>query len=356
MEEKNTELTMLDLMHQAAFRVENGIITEVNATAAQYMLQPGTAVAPLLYAGQEDYAEFSQGGLYVSLQLQGHVCGATVARIQTADIFVLEEYAQSQQLKALALAALELRAPLSGMISTSDLMLPELNQNGSPALQEYAAQLNRRMMQMQRMICNMSDAGFYCQNSTVPKELIDICSILEEQLSRAAQALQAAGITLCYQLPNERIFISANPELLERAVYNLISNAAKFSPANGVISVHLARKGDRLALSVTDSGCGIAHKGDVFTRYLRQPGLEDSRNGIGLGMVMVRCAAAAHGGAVLIDTPDEQGTRVTMTLTISQSKDTLVRTPVMRIDYAGERDHCLLELSDVLPAKLYQTK
>ena len=161
---------------------------------------------------------------------------------------------------------------------------------------------------------------------------------------------------LTYQLPAERIFTLANSAHLERAVYNLISNAAKFSPVGAEISVQLVRKGERLALSVTDPGCGISQKGDVFTRYQRQPGLEDSRNGIGLGMVMIRSAAAAHGGAVLIDAPDGQGTRVTMTLAIRQRKDTAVRSPMLRIDYAGERDHCLLELSDVLPTKLYEVE
>ena len=356
MEEKNTELTMLDLMHQAAFRAEKGIITHVNPAAAQYWIQPGTAVESLLSAGREEYTEFTQGCLYVSLQLQGQTLGATVAKIRDAEIFVLEQISHSQQLQALALAAVELRGPLSGMIAAGDLLLPELATNASPELQEYAAQINRRTMQMQRIVCNMSDCCFYAQSGSEQHELIDIVSLLEELLSRAAHALQAAGMHLTYQLPAERIFTLANSAHLERAVYNLISNAAKFSPVGAEISVQLVRKGERLALSVTDPGCGISQKGDVFTRYQRQPGLEDSRNGIGLGMVMIRSAAAAHGGAVLIDAPDGQGTRVTMTLAIRQRKDTAVRSPMLRIDYAGERDHCLLELSDVLPTKLYEVE
>ena len=126
MEEKNTELTMLDLMHQAAFRAEKGIITHVNPAAAQYWIQPGTAVESLLSAGREEYTEFTQGCLYVSLQLQGQTLGATVAKIRDAEIFVLEQISHSQQLQALALAAVELRGPLSGMIAAGDLLLPYL--------------------------------------------------------------------------------------------------------------------------------------------------------------------------------------------------------------------------------------
>ena len=103
-----------------------------------------------------------------------------------------------------------------------------------------------------------------------------------------------------------------------------------------------------------DSGSGIAEnlRGSLFTRYAREPGLEDGRYGVGLGMVLIRSTAAAHGGTVLIDHPDDCGTRITVSLAIRQG-DPVVRSPRFAIDYAGERDHGLIELSDVLPAQLY---
>ena len=95
---------------------------------------------------------------------------------------------------------------------------------------------------------------------------------------------------------------------------------------------------------------------NVFTRYQRQPGIEDSRFGIGLGMVLIRNAAAAHGGTVLIDQSQGSGTRVTLTIKVQQNPSNTLRSPVLRVDYAGERDHCLLELSEILPAHLYKSE
>ena len=111
-----------------------------------------------------------------------------------------------------------------------------------------------------------------------------------------------------------------------------------------------------LRLSVTDSGSGIAQnvRSSVFSRYLRQPVLEDSRYGIGLGMVLIRTAAAHPGGTVHIDQPDGAGTRITMTMSIRQSKQATLRSNVLRVDYAGERDHGLIELSECLPTELYE--
>ena len=113
-----------------------------------------------------------------------------------------------------------------------------------------------------------------------------------------------------------------------------------------------------LYLTVQDSGNGIAQelRSNVHSRFRRQPGLEDTRFGIGLGMVMIRSAASAHGGTVLIDHPDGCGTRLTMSMAIRQDTDSVVRASTLQVDYAGERDHTLIELSDILPSFLYASK
>ena len=139
-------------------------------------------------------------------------------------------------------------------------------------------------------------------------------------------------------------------------MWNILSNCIRFTPTGGQIQATLTRKGKRLCLTVQDSGSGIADsvRGSVFRRYLRQPAIEDSRYGLGLGMVMIRAAASHHGGAVLIDRPPQGGTRVTVTLAIRQDPVSQLRSPLLKVDYAGERDHALIELSDVLPAEFYR--
>ena len=353
MEEKKQDYVMLDLMDRPAFCVENGIITHVNPAAAPYFVQPGTAITDLVSAGVEDYAAFTEGCLYLTLQMEGFPFGATVVKHQGSDIFILTEQSHSAQLQALALAALELRGPLAGAIAATDQILPKVTGEQNPVLMDHATQLNRRLMQLQRIIGNMSDSGIYSRGTPVSMDYMDICGFLEELLSRVAETLEQAGRNLHYTLPKEAIFMLAHSESLERAVYNMISNAVKFSPVGSTIQAQLVRSGNRIAFSVTDMGSGIPDSRDVFSRYQRQPGLEDGRLGLGLGMVIIRSTAALHGGTVLIDHPEDTLTRVTMTLSIASKKHSEVRGPVLRIDYAGERDHCLLELSDVLPASLY---
>ncbi len=84
--------------------------------------------------------------------------------------------------------------------------------------------------------------------------------------------------------------------------------------------------------------------------------MEDGRYGIGLGLVLIRAAAALHGGTVLVDHPAGTGTRITMTLAIRPVTGKELRSPMLKVDYAGERDHGLLELADILPVTLYDPK
>lgn len=348
MEVQNHIAAMLHLLPQPAFLAENGIISHRNQAAAGYFLQAGQPVAPLILHGSEEYADFTDGCLYLTLTLEGQSVGASVSRLENAHLFVLEQPSEVPQLQALALAAMELREPLGGMLTLADQMLPGLDKENE-ALQLQAAQMNRRLYQMLRIVGNMSDAAEYAKNEQKLAYHVEICGFLREILEKAAALAEQAGISLAYELPTAPIFTLASEEKLERAVYNLLSNAMKFAPQGSTVQAKLSCKGKRLYFSVTNRQDGSQLPGNLFTRYLRQPGLEDPRNGVGLGMVLVRSVAALHGGAVLVDQADGC-IRITLSMQVRQSKDTGVRSPILQIDYAGERDHGLIELSDVLPA------
>ena len=351
MEVQNHIAAMLHLLPQPAFLVENGVLSHINQAAAGYFLQIGQPVAPLILHGSEEYTDFSDGCLYLTLNLEGQSIGASVSMLENAHLFVLEQGSELPQLQALALAAMELREPLSGIVTLTDQMLPQLDKENE-ALQLQTAQMNRRLYQMLRIVGNMSDAAQYAKNEQMPTYHVEICSFLKEILEKAAVLAEQAGFSLVYELPPSPIFTLASEEKLERAVYNLLSNAMKFAPRGSTVQAKLSCKGKRLHFSVTNPHESGKLPGNLFARYLRQPGLEDPRNGVGLGMVLVRSVAALHGGCVLVDQVGEC-IRITLSMQIRQSKDTQVRSPALQIDYAGERDHGLIELSDVLPAAVY---
>ena len=348
-------LGMLDLMVRPGFCVKDRKIIKCNPSARGMLLAEGMEVMPLLATGQREYEEFTEGCLYLTLDISGTRWGASVTRMEQTDVFLLEEAADQAELQAMALAARELRGPLAGIMTTADRLFPMEALENDPQLREQAARLNRGLYQMLRIIGNMSDAESYVTTRTSPPETLEIQSFFGEIFEKNQALMAHTGLTLRFANLEQPLYTLADGEKLERAVMNILSNAMKFTPPGGTIEAKLFRRDKRLYLTIQDSGEGIPEdlRSSVHRRYLRQPGIEDNRFGIGLGMVLIRSAAAIHDGTVLIDHPAGAGTRITMTLAIRQDTSGNLRSPQLRIDYTGERDHSLVELSDILPAELY---
>ncbi len=347
MEQTEERCTLLQQIPTCAFLVENGVIAAMNTHAQGYQLQIGQPIQPLLATGQQEYAQFTGGCLYLSLQLLGLVTDFSVRPLGRSHLFIQEEDADRAELRAMALAAQALRNPLSNVMSAAQRLSPV-----STPVQEDGARLNRSLYQLYRVVCNMSDAYAFSEAGQ-HMELRNIVAIIRENLDLAAPLVSRSGLTLRQNLPQESIYTVVDAAKLERAVNNMLSNAMKFSPSGSCIDVSLTRRGKMLYLTVQDQGPGISSDilPQVYDRYRRSPGLEDGRFGLGIGMVLIRGAAAAHGGTVLLE--QSRGLKLTMTLPLRQAGKALLRTPTMQVDYAGAYDHLLLELSDVLPAELY---
>lgn len=355
MEKQNDITQLLDLMVCPAFCVKNGTITAANQEAVRLCVRIGDPINTLLATGVREYADFQDGCLHLTLTLSGAHWGAAVSRVQDLDVFVLDQGPEQAQLQALALAAQELRGPLSNIMTVADDLFPLPALAEDPDASVLAARINRGLYQMLRIIGNMSDAYRYNLDTEPQLEYRDICSVWDEFWAHSEDLVSHTGITLNYSGLQESISCLVDAEKLERAASNMLSNAVKFTPKGGTIDVRLTRRGTMLYLSMLNSGNTIPEelRGSVYSRYLRYPGIEDSRFGIGLGMVLIRSAAVIHGGTVLMEHLQDQGTRITMTMEIRQDGKGLVRSPISRVDYAGERDHKLIELSETLPPELY---
>lgn len=351
MEQKDNTLALLDLMPCPAFCVAQGAIAYVNSAAAAYLLSAGTPIAELLETGQQEYSAFEDGDLSLTLCIQGRKQNASVRRFQQYDVFVLDRDSEQPELQALALAAQNLRAPLSDLMTAAD-RLPDTC--GIPSGQ--TANLNRSLYQLLRIVGNMSDAFLYSQMPGSSMEIRNIPAIFEELFEKIAAYAAQAKITVTFRGIDEMVFGLADAQQLQRAVENLVANAIKFTPAGGTVDAKLTRNGNMLYLTIRDSGDGLSEsvRQNFYDRFLRPPALEDSRNGIGLGMMLVRSIATAHGGTLLVQPDKERGTKLTMTIAIRQDSESAVRSPIMQIDYTGGRDHTLVELSETLPAELYK--
>ena len=359
MENANNQTMLLNLIDRPAFCVKNNIITEVNLAAQQLQICTDTAISELIKEDLSAYESMKSGCLFLTLEISGISLGASVLKASECDIFTLEMPSDDVRLQAMALAAQQLRIPLSNVMTVAEQLMATIPTDEESDIRKQVGQMNRGLFQLLRIISNMADAQRYTNPDTFRLEPTEFNSLFTEIMEKAKHLLTGSNIHFSYSGLRHPVIGMACPEALERAVYNILSNAVKFSPKGSAVKAKLAADGSMLRFSVLNDGKDITAQlmSKVFARYQRHPGIEDGRHGIGLGMTFVRSVANAHGGTVLIDQPDEGGTRVTMTLAVHMEESDIVRTPIMRLcDYAGGWDHSLLELSETLDSQCYDSQ
>ena len=335
MEEKRNHFDMLDQIPQPGFLVRNDRIIRTNQASCAMLLTDGQVFSDLLTNGKEDYAAFEEGQLCICVTIAGTQHNAVITRLDDVHLVLLDQEEDLEEFRSMALVSMQMRAPLMQALSSAQ----QLEDTAT------AGKLNRSLMQMLRMVSNMADISRYAASARM--ETRDVDALLLE-LFEKAQTYTTGKISISFEGLHQPVFSLIDPEQLERSVWNLISNCIKFMPDGGTIAAKLIRQ--------EDSGSGIADavRGTLFQRYLRQPGIEDSRFGLGLGLAIVRRAASNHGGTILISPTKTGGTRITMTLAIRQNADSILRSPLLRPDYAGGWDHGLVELSDCLSQEWYE--
>ena len=337
---------LLELISRPAFFVQEGRIVQVNAAAKNRLVQEGSLLSEYLPQNHAAYQAFSGGCLFLTLCVAQQTYPACVTRQESGDLFVIDTHTDSAS-HSLALAAIQLRQNLQTVFTTLEDIPAHLQ----------STHMNQALMQMHRLVCNMSDLARYQEPNAARMEATNLTSVFTETMEKGQTLLAAAGHTFHYEA-QEDVFSMADREMLERALWNLISNAAKFAGKSRQVKATMNRTRNLVRFTLWDNGDGIAPEvlQEVYRRFLREPSIEDSRHGVGLGLAIVSSIASIHGGTVLIDQPQAGGTRVTMTMTITPCPDQTLRSPVMTLfgDYCGGFDHGLLELADILPADMYE--
>jgi PAS domain S-box-containing protein len=156
---------------------------------------------------------------------------------------------------------------------------------------------------------------------------IEVAPVVEAGVDAVRPSAEAKGIALTVEMPPEVPAICGDPDRLQQVLWNLVSNAVKFTPPGGRIVVRLQREPSCLKVSVTDDGKGIEPEflPHVFERF-RQADSTSTRShgGLGLGLAIVRHLVELHGGTVQAESAGRgQGATFTVRLPLTASLDAL---------------------------------
>lgn len=348
---------LLELLDRPAFLVRNGTITQLNIHAQTRLLSVGMEITPLIATGLEEYQALGDDSLCLTLQLCGEAWGACVRSVdEGVHLFLLDEQEDGNALRLLALAAMQLRAPLADALATSTQLLPGIRPE-SVAARKEAAKMNKSLYELHRIVCNMADAQEFLSGTVIRWENTDLKYFFCELSEKAEAVTVDLGVTITFHAPDHSVVACVDREKLERAFHNLLSNALRFTPRGGMIEISLAATGKQAILRIRDSGEGLDREVQktLFERFRRSPTIEDGRYGIGLGLLMVRRTAALHGGALLIGPAPDGGTQAALSLALRSEPPAGFRSPRLPVDYTGELDHTLVELSRELPSTVFES-
>jgi two-component system sensor histidine kinase BaeS len=204
----------------------------------------------------------------------------------------------------------ELRTPLTILQGTLEGLVEGMVESTPSQL----SSLHDETIRLTRIVSDLETlAAADAAALTLSRKTIDVADVAR----RAAAALEvqfgAVGLELRTSLPPTPV--AADPDRLRQVVSNLLTNALKFTPAGGSVTMAVRSVGDHVELSVSDTGVGIAEADlpRVFDRFWRGTH-EGGAFGSGIGLTVVAELVRAHGGTVTVESELGRGTTMLVTL------------------------------------------
>jgi cell cycle sensor histidine kinase DivJ len=215
----------------------------------------------------------------------------------------------------------ELRTPLNAVIGFSDVMKSGLFGQLPPKYAEYAEMIHdagRHLLELINDVLDISkiEAARYELN----RDVFDARDAVSSALRLTRLQADEARVSLRGLLPSQPLEALADPRALKQIVLNLVSNALKFTPSGGSVTVSVKGYGEDLEVVVSDTGVGIAEADlERLGRPYEQAGDASQKvRGAGLGLSLVRAFAELHGGTMSIESRLGEGTSVTVRMPVLQ--------------------------------------
>jgi PAS domain S-box-containing protein len=214
----------------------------------------------------------------------------------------------------------ELRTPLNAIIGFSELMREEiLGPIVVPKYREYLGDINSSAQHLLLIINDILDIARIEAGRVELKEArIDVKRMIDECTRMLRGRIADAGLQLETSFEQSAPWCIGDERLLRQVLLNLTSNAIKFTPSGGKVSIQVGRKvGGELTLAIQDTGIGMtAEEAAVALRPFGQVqgAFVRSRDGVGLGLPLAKSFVELHGGMLQVDTMPGRGTTVMVNL------------------------------------------
>jgi signal transduction histidine kinase len=210
----------------------------------------------------------------------------------------------------LAIVSHDLRNPLSTISTVAALLTKaEATETSAARTREHAGRLRRSVQRMERLISDLlAFASIGSGHLTIELQPVSVADLLKEAAEAIGPAAQERRVIITVADTTPEVGVSCDKERILQVLGNLLGNAIKFSPPEGVVRLGSRRASEgELELSVSDRGPGIAPEAltQIFERSWQ--GNETGRERTGLGLYIAKGIVEAHGGRLWADSAPGQG-------------------------------------------------
>jgi signal transduction histidine kinase len=228
----------------------------------------------------------------------------------------------------------ELRTPLSSILGYLELVMDPDSEPLTDEQRQYLTTVERNAQRLLRLVGDLLfTAQVEAGRFTLQPEDVDLAAVVRAAEETVRVTAVTAGVEVTVDVPDDGLVVAGDAVRLGQACDNLVSNAVKFTPAGGRVSLSL-RAGWRTAageltdgecpgaepvalLAVSDTGLGIpaGEQGQMFTRFFRASTAQrNAVPGVGLGLSITKAITTAHGGILELQSTEGEGTTFTLTL------------------------------------------
>ncbi len=234
-----------------------------------------------------------------------------------------QEKIEAERKEFVANVSHELRTPLTTMRSYLEALADGAWQDAeiAPNFLEVTRTETERMIRLVNDLLQLSKMDSTDYKLTI--EWVNFVDFYHRIIDRFEMSKEQ-NVTFKRKLPKEAIFVEIDEDKMTQVLYNIISNALKYSPEGGQVTFSIKEKEDKIIASVSDQGVGIPKEniGKIFDRFYRVDKARTRKlGGTGLGLAIAKEMVYAHGGNIWATSEEGKGTKISFSLPYERSEE-----------------------------------
>jgi signal transduction histidine kinase len=217
----------------------------------------------------------------------------------------------------------ELKTPLTSIIAAAGLLAEELEATGNESYQKLSQTIIHNANTLETRLAELMDiVKTGTGRLQLQLEPVDMKSLLQGIGWQSSPLLQGKGQNLNMDLPHSLPIIHGDGQRLEQVVLNLMTNATKFTPKGGNITLRARKQDTGLVIEVQDTGIGIAKEEQtrLFKPYSRLSADRQRHPGLGLGLALAKQVVELHGGKIWVESEPGKGSTFSFSLPLDAKK------------------------------------